>query len=177
MMSTLRLTIQKYPSFSWHRPWLYASVLGVVSLLLVLNFLALPLIAQSYEISISPTVPQAESETATSNLLASFNAQNFTAQPLDSVTHSYLTGRGTIFVLAGDNIQIFEYPDVATAREEAFAIFKRVPRLAIKSYFHIFLSGNLIGLYIGHNPVVLQITEEEMGPPLTNPYASTVTGG
>jgi hypothetical protein len=170
MMPALKLiTAQNHRSFSWRKPWLYVYAFGIVGLLSLSNFILLPLVAKSSIVPIDPTVPQAEPGIATSNLLASFNAQKPTARPLDFVTHSYLTGQGVIFGLAGDNIQIFEYPNADIARKEALAVFKQVPWLVSKNYFHIFQSGSLIGLYIGDNPAVLQLTEREMGAPLANP--------
>ena len=165
-MSTLKLTAQIPSSLSWRRPWLYASILGMVGLLSLANFTVLPLVAQSYTIPISPVGPQAEPALGTLHLLADLNTQNLGAKALGYVTHPYLAGRGRLVSFVGDNIQIFEYPTNEIANKEAWAIFDRTPRLATKDYFHVFLKNNLIGLYFGYNSKVLTVTEGEMGYPL-----------
>jgi len=152
----------------------YALVLCAASLPFLVKFAVLPLTTQSYAVSISPVLPQAEPGPATADLLANFSAQNFTVKPLDYVAHPYLTGRGTLVGFAGDNIQIFEYPTSAAAHDEALAIFGRAPRTAAESYFHLFLRANLIGLYFGHNAEVLAATEEMMGPPIVVKASSSV---
>lgn len=165
-MPALRLTAQAPPFPSWHRIWLYISVLCVTGLLTLVSLTILPLAAQSRTIPIGPLVPQAEPDLGTTSLVAELNMQNLGAKALGYVTHPYLTGRGKLLSFAGDNIQIFEYPTSDIAHKEAWAIFNRAPRLTAKDYFHIFLRDNLIGLYFGHNTVVLTATEEQMGYPL-----------
>ncbi len=157
---------------SLRRPWIYVAILGMIGLLFLINFIFLPLFRESYAISISSIAPQAEPGSATANLLTDINAQNFAVQSVGYVTHPYLTGRGRLIVFAGDNIQIFEYPKSDVAKSEALAIFKRVPRLAAENYFHVFLQGNLIGLYFGQNARVLTVAEEMMGLPLNLPSST-----
>ena len=153
-----------------HKPWIYFSVLGMVGFLFLANFVIVPMAQQSYAISIRPITPQAEPGAATASLVGDINAQGVSAESLGYASHAYLPGKGSFIIFAGDNIQIFEYPDNKTAQSEAAAIFKRAPSLVAKSYFHIFLRGNLIGLYMGNNAKVLSITEAVMGAPI---YASS----
>ena len=159
-------------SFSMRRPWVYASLLGVAGLFVLVKFAALPLVAQSDTVPVNSIASQAEPGLATSNLLKDLNSQGVAAEPLDYVTHRYLTGRGTLLGFAGDNIQIFEYPAAETAHNEALAIWGRAPRLATESFFHLYLQGNLIGLYFGHNAEVLKATEETMGVSLVPPSST-----
>jgi hypothetical protein len=163
--------VRKNTTFNWGRgitmsPWTYASAASAGGLFLLIRFAALPLAAQGYTIPISPVLPQAQPGTATSQFLTNLNAQDLGAMALGYVSHPYLTGQGTVLAFEGDNIQIFEYPSSEIAHSEALAIFKRAPGLAVKNYFHVFQQNNLIGLYFGHNNVVLEVTEENMGPPL-----------
>jgi hypothetical protein len=152
--------------FSPRRPWMYVSILGAAGFFLFINFAIMPLVVHGYAVAIGPTVSQAKPGLATANLLSDLNSQNLAAWSFGGLTHPYLAGRGTLLVFAGDNIQIFEYPTDETARAEALAISGRSPRLAAQIYFHLYLRGNLIGLYFGYNAEVLRITEGEMGPPL-----------
>src|SRR6185369_4591269 len=104
---------------------------------------------------VSPAVVQATPGSVTATLLADLKTQGIDAAPLGEVKHPYLTGHGTMIGFAGDNLQIFEYPTSETARAEAEAISKRAPRLVKKSFFHVYLHENLIGLYFGHNEAVM----------------------
>jgi hypothetical protein len=154
------------------RPWVYASLLGVAGLFFLVKFAALPLVAQSDTVPVNSIAPQAEPGLATSNLLIDLNSQGAGAEPLDYITHPYLRGRGTLLGFAGDNIQIFEYSTGETAHSEALAIWGRAPRLAAESFFHLYLQGNLIGLYFGHNAEVLKAAEKTMGAPLAPPSST-----
>ncbi len=142
------------------------SILGMATLFLLINFEVLPFVARSQTISVYPAFPQAQPGPATADLLKDFRAQNFVVVPLDSVAHPYLTGTGTLLGLAGDNIQVFEYPTSGAAESEASAIFGRAPETAAKSFFHLFLRGNLIVLYFGHNTKVLEATEKVVSLPV-----------
>ena len=159
--------------FSTHRLWVYVSTVGMAGMIfLIIQYAALPLVAQSYTIPTNSTnliVPQAEPGVATSQLLEDLNAQNLNAELLSYVTHPYIAGRGTLLVFAGDNIQIFEYPTSEMARTEAMAIFGRAPRLATESFFHLYLQKNLIGLYFGRNVEVLRVAQQMLGFPLISP--------
>ncbi len=146
----------------------YATMIGVVLLLLAANVEGAPLQLPSRSISITPSMPQAEPNSATAHLLMSLNALAPMVVSFGYVTHPYLMGRGALLGFAGDNIQVFEYPTSEVARSEAAAIFEKAPRTAAKSYFHLFLRENLIVLYFGHNETVLKITEAMVGSPLTS---------
>jgi hypothetical protein len=153
--------------------WICASVLGLVVAFFLLQFAVLPLATRSYAASISPIAPQAEPGATTADFLKELNAQNLAANSLGSVTHPYLTGHGTLLGFAGDNIQIFEYPNSDIARTEALALFGRSPRLASESYFHLYLRDNLIGLYFGHNMAVMSVTQQMLGSPLASPVSTS----
>jgi hypothetical protein len=171
-MSTLKLQKNLIVGASGHRVskrvLMYASIpFGAAFLIFLVKVAVMPIAAQGYTVSVDPIAPLATPGLATSNLVADLNAQNLGAQPLGSVSHQYLTGRGTLVGFMGDNIQIFEYATNAIARAEASAIFKRAPRLATESLFHLYLRDNMIGLYFGHNAAVMQAAERTMGSPIS----------
>ncbi len=164
--------IKSRPFFSLRGPWIYISFLGIAGFPLFVNFVGMPLVVHGLTTPIGPATPQAQPGIGTFNLLRDINAQGFGAQDLGRITHGYLAGRGTVLAFAGDNVQIFEYPSNEIARTEASAAFKRSPRLATLGYFHLYLQGNLIGLYFGHNAGVLKIMEDKFGSPVPTTNAN-----
>ena len=141
-----------------------ASLLGMMVLFLLIKFAVLPVIVQGYTIPVNPA--GAEPGVGTADLLREFNVQGSTVLSFGYVAHPYLTGRGRLLSFAGDNIQIFEYPNSEMARSEALAIPGKSPRLAAQHYFHVYRRGNVIALYFGHNADILRVTNAIMGSAL-----------
>jgi hypothetical protein len=163
----LRKNIVEAPAFfSLRRRLIYVSLSGMMGVFFLVKLAVVPLVARGYTVPVAPLAPLAVPGPATATMIADLHAQNMSADSLRYATHPYLTGRGTLVGLAGDNLQIFEYPTGEMARKEASMIFTRAPRLATESFFHLYLRDNLIGLYFGHNAAVIQAAEQEMGAPL-----------
>jgi hypothetical protein len=92
---------------------------------------------------------------ATTNLLNKLSQHGFAPNPIMTMSRPQFSVQGRIIAFADDNIQIFEYPDSPAARTEYDAFMQK----NTKTYRHAYRENNIIALYIGDKPTIMQALE------------------
>lgn len=83
----------------------------------------------------------------------------------------YFDVPGRVLALNGADIQVFEYADAGSARDQAATISSdgSIIGATLITWMgepHFFHSGRLIVLYVGEDPGVLDLLEATLGPPI-----------
>jgi hypothetical protein len=93
--------------------------------------------------------------------------QDHSAYALGSVTQPYLRVPGILIGIDNDNIQVYEYVSEAAARSQAKVMFEKEKTLSRREFFHAYVKGPLLILYLGVDAGVLGDLQQLLGDPLT----------
>lgn len=85
---------------------------------------------------------------ATRSLLEDLGAAGLNASAVGNITRGQFSVIGTTVALAGDSIQVYEYPVETTEAKDASAF-------ALKKNMHVYTDGPLAIFYMGKNTSIL----------------------
>lgn len=107
----------------------------------------------AHEISVGP---------ATERFIKEMKTSTIKPIPAAIVTRAPLTVEGRAISLGGDNIQVFEYDNAKTAREEAGLMVKEYEpsmkeSILPEKYVHIYAKDNLLIFYMGSNESIIKL--------------------
>ncbi len=107
-------------------------------------------------------------------LVAALRGRGFQVEVTDESTLRFLTGVGTVLLVEGERVEVFEYSDAASAASEASwfsadgSSIITDDGLAISILWvatpHLFLKGALLTLYVGDTEPLLVALVEILGP-------------
>jgi len=102
------------------------------------------------------------------SLVDTLRAQGLTVEPTGPVTQPFFSAPGQILHVNGQDIQVFEFEDAASANSKAKDISPdgmSVGNTAIQwiNPPHFFSTGKIIVLYLGSDPTLLRQLEVAMG--------------
>jgi len=102
------------------------------------------------------------------SLLATLQSAGLGAQVVGDVSQAFFSAAGKSLQLNGEELQVYEYPAPEAAEAEAALVAADGSSVGATkvnwiSTPHFFRSGNLIVIYIGENPAVLQGLQSLLG--------------
>jgi hypothetical protein len=110
---------------------------------------------------------QGATVTDLASLIARLEAEGATVAEQGEIQQPVFTATGRIIGVNGEDVQVFEYPDVATAEQEAAQI---VPDGSISTMMiswiatpHFYRSDRLIALYVGDNAEIVELLNAVLG--------------
>jgi hypothetical protein len=116
--------------------------------------------------------------TSTELLIQKLGADGFAPVISRIVTRPQFIVPCRLVILNGDNIQVFEYPDQATASGDASALASKYTSssrsLAWKERMHIFVDGSLVTFYMGSDAAIIGALDKDAGLALMQPAAPVV---
>lgn len=136
---------------------------------LLLSILLFTLSAcQSQPEQVADVASQLEMGPATQTFMDNLRATGATVSTTIEVTQPFFSVGGIVVRVNGEDLQVFEYPDVASAKADADVISADANNIDGEEYAwiappHFYLSGNLMVLYIGDNANTVSLTEEIIG--------------
>ena len=77
------------------------------------------------------------------------------AYALGTVVQPYLRVPGTLIGIDNDNIQVFEYVSPQAAASQARSMFTKEAALTRREFFHAYVKGSLVVLYLGNKSEVV----------------------
>jgi plastocyanin len=97
-------------------------------------------------------------------------------EPAGEIEQPFFSVRGNSITVNGENVQVFEYADEASAEAEATTISSDGSSIgtSIVSWVappHFYQTGRIIVLYVGTNTRVIDILEEVVGPQIAGQSA------
>ncbi len=87
-----------------------------------------------------------------------------------TITQEFFSPLGLIARVNGEDVQVFKYPDAASAQREAESVAPDGSKVGNVSVAwvaapHFYRFGNLIVLYVGNDEAILQALEKALGAP------------
>ncbi len=102
------------------------------------------------------------------SLFDNLRAAGATVEPAGDISQPFFSVKGNAITVNGENVQVFEYADAATA--EAEAAFVSADGSSIGTTMvswvaapHFYKTGRLIVLYVGDNEAVINVLETVLG--------------
>ena len=118
--------------------------------------------------------PTLDPETDLTPLIEALRERGFSVEIADESTLPFLTGVGTVVLVDGERIEVFEYPDAASAAREAGWFSADGSSIVTEdgrgisilwvATPHLFLNKSLLVLYIGDSEPLLAVLVEYLGP-------------
>lgn len=101
-------------------------------------------------------------------LVARLQAQGAMVETGGDLTQPFFSVDGQLLRVNGQDVQVFEYPDVAAARSEAAQVLSdgSVIGTTMVDWVappHFYRSGRLILIYVGEDSTTLQLLEQVLG--------------
>lgn len=102
------------------------------------------------------------------SLTAKLRAEGATVQEGGEVEQEFFSVKGRIMVVNGEDVQVFEYQDEATARAQVELVSSDGTMIGTTIVLwvappHFYQRGRLIFLYVGENPEVLAVLQAALG--------------
>lgn len=102
------------------------------------------------------------------SLLNSIKAAGATGDPGGEITQDFFSVKGQVIKVNGEDVQVFEYNDEATAEAEAALVSPDGSSIGTSVPFwvaspHFYKAGRIIVLYVGENTVVLDVLNSILG--------------
>lgn len=116
------------------------------------------------------TVPvEAPSVEDQASLLLALQTSGATAEVVDTVIQDFFTPEGSIVMVNGESIQVFEYESPAAMEEEASQVAPDGGSVGTSMMMwvdapHFYKAGRIIVLYVGSDITVLGLLDDLMGP-------------
>lgn len=116
------------------------------------------------------TVRRASAKRLTSGGLAQkLRSAGLTVRAADTIRQPFFSVKARVYVVAGDDLQVYEYRNAATARRESSKVSPDGGSIGTSSAAwmappHFFRKDRLIAIYIGSNADVLRALGGVMGP-------------
>jgi hypothetical protein len=117
----------------------------------------------------APPVESSDTIMDAQSLIAFLETQGFGVEPQERISQPFFSVEGDVLRVDGEDIQVFVFPDEASATAEAAQVpadGSSFPTIMITwvSEPHFFHTGNLIVLYVGTNADLLSALETVFGP-------------
>ncbi|MDO8412718.1 MAG: hypothetical protein Q7S51_02890 [Gallionellaceae bacterium] len=133
---------------------------------LVFVVAALSLVVGSFSLSASHAQPASATDLAT--LITSLRASGAGVKLGEKVDQPFFSVPGKIITLNGEDIQVFQFPDVTTIAAQAAQISPDGNNVGTSKPMwieppHFFRKGKLLALYIGNNDQVLKALTTVLG--------------
>jgi len=115
-----------------------------------------------------PPVSHGELVTDYLTLIDNLRTAGATVEPTGEVTQPFFSVTGNIIVVNGDDVQAFEYADVAAAEAEAALVSSDGSAVGTSMIGwvatpHFYKAGRLIVLYVGDSEAVTDVLESVLG--------------
>jgi hypothetical protein len=148
--------------------WFAAALLFGLNLAVVFS----PTFAPSAETHSGPIMGPACAE-----LFSVMEQMGLSPSATGNITKDDFSVPGTLVAMAGDNIQIFEYPSALAAARESEVFIKESAAVAstMRSWERqasIYNKGSLVVYYLGANQEIMKALVATMGPPIVGEGAS-----
>jgi hypothetical protein len=110
---------------------------------------------------------QVDSVTDLASLIARLEAEGATVAEQGEIQQPFFTATGRIIGVNGEDVQVFEYPDAATAEQEAAQIAPdgsmSTMMISWMAAPHFYRSDRLIALYVGDNAEIVELLNAVLG--------------
>ena len=114
---------------------------------------------------------QVNTVTDLASLIARLEAEGATVAEKDEIQQPFFAATGRVIAVNGEDVQVFEYPDAATAEQDAAQI---APDGSISTMMiswmatpHFYRSDRLIALYVGDNAAIVELLNTVLGEQFT----------
>ncbi len=101
---------------------------------------------------------------ATTELISSFEEKGYALVPSGEVKRSSFDTQGSLFVMGGDNIQVFEFASKNDAEKNAGIFLYNLTHTKHndpwQDYIHVYTKDNLIIYYMGKQKTFLETFQE-----------------
>lgn len=103
------------------------------------------------------------------SLVDNLRAAGATVEPAGSVSQPFFAFEGKALTVNSENLQVFEYPDEASADAEASLVSPDGSSIGTSIPFwvappHFYKAGRIIVLYLGENKALMDLLESALGP-------------
>jgi len=100
----------------------------------------------------------------------------------DQIEQPFLSVTGTQVAVNGSDVQLFEYPDEATAQADAAKLAdtlagRGTTMLNWVASPHAYRAGRVLVLYVGDDPAILKLLQQELGAPFAEQQLSAPSTG
>lgn len=149
--------------------YLVTAVLGMIALLVVACAKPGPAPAPAPPPAPAPTISHGGPVRDYISLVDSLRAANANVQPAGDITQPFFSVKGLIITVNGNDVQVFEYADVAAADAEAALVSPDGSSIGTTMVGwvappHFYQAEKVIVLYVGENKTVIDILESVLGP-------------
>jgi hypothetical protein len=102
------------------------------------------------------------------SLLLALQSSGATAEVVDTVIQDFFTPEGSIVMVNGESVQVFEYESVEAMESEASQVASDGSSVGTSMMMwidapHFYRAGRIIVLYVGSNTTVLTLLDNVMG--------------
>ena len=102
------------------------------------------------------------------SLIDNLRAAGATVEPAGEVSQPFFSVKGNAITVNGENVQVFEYADAATADTEAALVSPDgssvgTTMISWVAAPHFYKTGRLIVLYVGDDTAVINVLEDVLG--------------
>ena len=103
------------------------------------------------------------------SLIDNLRAAGATVEPAGDISQPFFSGKGNAMTVNGENVQVFEYADAATAEAEAALVSPDGSSIGTTMVGwvatpHFYKVGKLIVLYVGDSTAVIDALKAALGP-------------
>ena len=102
------------------------------------------------------------------SLFDNLRAAGATVEPAGDISQPFFSVKGNAITVNGENVQVFEYADAATADTEAALVSPDgssvgTTMISWVAAPHFYKTGRLIVLYVGDDTAVINVLEDVLG--------------
>ncbi len=102
------------------------------------------------------------------SLIDNLRAAGATVEPAGDISQPFFSVKGNAITVNGENVQVFEYADAATADTEAALVSPDGSSIGTTMVSwvappHFYKTSKLIVLYVGDNTAVINVLEDVLG--------------